>query len=337
MRGRSWDWAAEAAMDTRRNRAILLAVALVLGGLGICLAGCSSKAAGVKQEKARALAKSFATPTVASVSKAAERFAKPATRESTTGKFADPEVGVSFRYPRNFALLESSEDDGDDEDSDRAISWQQAREAGAGVRAQEELGEDDPGAVLLATVVVPDDAYPNTSFVGGSLQFAINRYQTAGTCRASLLARMGDAKGASGTVNAQSIAFAWIDRDTGDGSTEFFERDYAGFSNGACYEFFVRVGVAGHVGAATISNGGRNSGPGAGSVDGAGNTTTANELSARNGEESNGTRAPNEKKIFAQLEKIVASLQVEQRAVSQLDKAKYKPAHDPNWPQGLQQ
>ena len=31
--------------------------------------------------------------------------------------------------------------------------------------------------------------------------------------------------------------------DAGDGSTEYYERDYAGFANDACYEFFVRVGV----------------------------------------------------------------------------------------------
>ncbi len=296
-------------MDTRRNRAILLAVALLLGGLGICLAGCSSKAADVRQQKARALAETYVKPAVASVGKAAEHLSKPVLRESTAGRFADPDNGVSFRYPRNFSLLESA--DGEDEESDRAISWQQAREAGAGVRTQEGLGADDPGADLVATVVVPDDAYPNTSFAGGSVQFAINRYQTAGTCRASLVARVGDAKGASGTVNAQGVTFAWIEGDAGDGSTEFYERDYAGFASGACYEFFVRIGV------------------------GASNDSAPAE---HNSEESSGARAPNEKKIFAQLEKIVTSLQVEKQAVSVLDKAKYKQgAGDPNWTQGLQE
>jgi hypothetical protein len=314
-------------MDARRSRAILLAVATLLGALGVCLAGCSSKAAHARQQKARVLAGTFAKPTVASVGKAAERFSKPAPRDPALGKFADLDYGILFRYPRNFALLESEEDE--DEDADRAISWQQAREAGAGVRTQDELGEDDAGAVLVATVVVPDDAYPNTSFAGGSLQFAVNRYQTAGTCRASLLARMGDAKGASGTVSAQSVAFAWIDRNVGDGSTEFYERDYAGFANGSCYEFFVRVGVAGNVGATTTARAGLGDGT---------SDTNANGLSERNGEESSGVRAPNEKKILGQMDKIVASLQVEQRAVSVLDKAKYKQAAGaPNWTQGLQE
>jgi hypothetical protein len=66
--------------------------------------------------------------------------------------------------------------------------------------------------------------------------------------------------------------------------------------------------------------------------------TSANGLSERNSEESSSVRAPNEKKILAQMDKIVASLQVEQRAVSVVDKAKYKQAAGaPNWTPGLQE
>ena len=211
----------------------------------LAIAGCSGQAASVRQEKARNLAASTPRQTVAALARTSEHFAKPAPRDPVFAKYTDTENGVSFRYPRNFALLDSADEDAD---SDRVISWQQAKESGAGVRTSEELGADDPGATLIATIVVPEDAYPNTSFAGGSLQFAINRYQTAGTCRANLLARLGDAKGASGTVTAQGVTFAWIDIDTGDGSTEFSERDYAGFANDACYEFFVRVGVGSAMG-----------------------------------------------------------------------------------------
>jgi hypothetical protein len=164
---------------------------------------------------------------------------------------------------------------------------------------------------LIATIVVPDDAYPNTSFAGGSLQFAINRYQTAGTCRANLLARLGDAKGASGTVVAQGVTFAWIDIDTGDGNTEFSERAYAGFANDACYEFFVRVGVGSDTGAGTFQNV-----PAGGVAPNASLTIT--------GEESGGYHRPDDRKILARLEKIVGSLQVERTSASALDKPSYK-------------
>lgn len=298
-------------MSLRRSTTYLVALASVAVGTAIAVAvvvpGSSGKADSIRQEKARALASSAPRPTVASVVKASEHFAKPAPRDPAFAKFSDPEYGVSFHYPRDFALLASGDDDGD---SDRVVSWQQVKEKGAGVRTAEELAGDDPGAALLATIVIPDDAYPNTSFAGGSVQFAINRYQTANTCQANLLARLGDVKAPSGKVTARGVTFEFIDIDAGDGNTEFYERDYAGFANDACYEFFVRVGVAGTGAQETLQNA---------TADGPANTS-----SEVTNFESAGYHAPNERKIFGQLEKIVVSLQVEPAMVSSLDKPKYK-------------
>ena len=293
-------------MFNRVTTITFLATALISGVLAAI--GCSGKAASIRQEKARVLAASATRTTVATVAKTVEHVAKPAPRDPIYAKYSDPDYGVSFRYPRNFALLDSADDDAD---ADRMLSWQQAKEAGAGVRTADELEADDPGSTLLATIVVPEDAYPNTSFAGGSLQFAINRYQTASSCRANLLARSGDAKGPSGTVTGQGIAFAWIDTDSGDGNTEFYERDYAGFANDACYEFFVRVGVAPSPGVSALTT----AGSGADGVNSAGKV-----------EESATYRAPNERKLLAHLEKIVTSLQAEPPAVSALDKPRYKSA-----------
>jgi hypothetical protein len=296
----------------RRVEFVAFAVAALLFSLTVI--GCSGKAS-VRQEKARALAGSAPRPTVAGLARASEHLAKAAPRDSAIAKYYDPDYGVTLRYPRNLVLLESAGDDPDrDADSDRVISWEQAKQAGAGVRTAEELGADDAGAALLATIVVPDDAYPNTAFAGGSVQFAVNRYQTAGTCRSNLLGRMGDDKGPSGTVAAQGVSFAWIDIDTGDGSTEFYERDYAGFANDACYEFFVRVGVKSTAaGGQTLQN-----------VSAAGDAEDSD--SSVTSEESAGSRRLDERKILAHLEKIVASLQVESASASVLDKPRYKSA-----------
>jgi hypothetical protein len=114
------------------------------------------------------------------------------------------------------------------------------------------------------------------------LQLAVNRYLTAGSCRRELISRLGDSNGRSGTATVQGVEFAWADNDEGDASTEFFERDYAGFANGTCYEFFLRIG--------------------AGTTD-----------------DADGTRPPDEKKILAHLEKVVSSLQFESKSVSLLD------------------
>ena len=235
---------------------LIVAVLIMVAG-GASLAGCSSNAASPKKEKnSRPLSAPGPTP-----SREPERPVKPAARELAFSTYSNPEYGVSFHYPRNFALEEGPTEDR------------------AGIRNQEERESEEPGSVLVATVVVPDDAYPNTAFAGGSLQFAVNRY-SAGSCRASLLSRLGDSNARSGAATIQGLEFAWADNNEGDGSTEFFERDYAGFVNGTCYEFFLRVGVAA---------------------------------------DTDGERPPDEKKILGHMEKIVASLQFESQAVSALD------------------
>jgi hypothetical protein len=299
-------------MSIRRVKISFLVLATLTGSIAVI--GCSGKAASVRQEKARALAASAPRPTVAGLAKAPERVVKTAPRDSAFAKYYDPDYGVTLRYPRNFVLLESSSGDRDgDTESDRVLSWEQAKQAGSGVRTAEELGADDAGAELLATIVVADDAYPNTAFAGGSVQFAVNRYQAAGTCRSNLLGRMGDEKGPSGTVTAQGVSFAWIDTEAGAGSTEFYERDYAGFANDACYEFFVRVGVksTAAVEPTSLQNvSSVNAGP-----DAASSVTS---------EESAGSRRLDERKILAHLEKIVASLQVQSASASVLDKPRYK-------------
>ncbi|HEY4906625.1 MAG TPA: hypothetical protein VIH74_04190 [Candidatus Acidoferrum sp.] len=301
-------------MSIRRVEIALFTFTALAAGLAVI--GCSGKAASVRQEKARALAASAPRPTVAGLAKPAEHFIKATARDSSFAKYYDPDCGVTLRYPRNFVLLESAWDDPDrDADSERVISWEQAKQAGAGVRTAEELGADDAGAALLATIVVPDDAYPNTAFAGGSVQFAVNRYQTAGTCRSNLLGRMGDDKGARGTVTAQGVSFAWIDTEAGDGSTEFYERDYAGFANDACYEFFVRVGVKSTAPVEQMAP--QNASGGSAGPDAASSVTS---------EESAGSRRLDERKILVHLEKIVASLQVESVSASVLDKPRYKPA-----------
>ncbi len=254
-----------------------LFVAAAASSVGVV--GCSSKAALPEKKAPERI------PGVTAPSRQPERAAKPAiARELAYSVYSNPEYGVSFRYPRNFALFDHEAEQGTEATEVEQDLVRGTLEPNSGVRGQEELEGEQPGAVLVASIVVPDDAYPNTTFAGGSLQFAVNRYQTAGSCRANLIARLGDSNGASGAATIQGVGFAWADNDAGDGSTEYFERDYAGFANGACYEFFLRVGVGSEADEEAI-------------------------------------RPADEKKILAHLEKIVSSVQFESRSVSALDGA----------------
>ena len=114
-----------------------------------------------------------------------------------------------------------------------------------GLRNQSDLEAEQAGGILVATIAVPSDSFPNTTFAGGSVQFAVNRYLTGEGCRQFPVERLGDAHGATGIKTIAGAPFAWADSEAGEGDTEFVERDYAGFANGTCYEFFVRVGTEG--------------------------------------------------------------------------------------------
>jgi hypothetical protein len=245
------------------NRTLFAMASAWLSCIG-ALGGCSSKAS----SPAKALMSAPAPAPPLHLEK--KPVPKPAPRESAFSTYSNPDYGIEFRYPRNYALEEGPLED-------------EASEGVAGVRTEAELKNEQPGAVLVASVIVPDDSYPNTTFSGGSLQFAVGRYLTARGCWDFLVSQMGDAHGPSGMTKVQGVMFAWTENETGDGNAEYFERDYAGFSNGACYEFFLRVGV------------GQDS-------------------------EQEGVRPANEKKILSQLEKIISSVQMQDQPVSILDR-----------------
>jgi hypothetical protein len=241
----------------------ILGAALALGVVGTT--GCSSKAA-ARAEKTTVAPLAGVVPQRAP---ALKPVAKPAPRESAVSTYSNSEYGVSFKYPRNYPLDEGPLD----EDTVENIP---------GLRSQAEVEGEQPGGILGATIIVPDDSFPNTTFAGGSVQFAVNRYLAGEGCRELPVSRLGDANGTTGTKLIQGVAFNWADTDTGEGETEFFERDYAGFANGTCYEFFVRVGV-------------------------------------QDGGDSEQLKPANQKKIVAQLEKIVGSLELRAPETSMLD------------------
>jgi hypothetical protein len=252
-RSASWIW-------------LVVSAALAVGGF-IVVAGWSSKAAPKTDRKTVAMLTGAAP--VAQAPLAMKPVARPAPRESPLSTYSNPDYGLTFQYPRNYPLDEGPLDE-------------ETAENVAGLRNQEELESEQPGGVLAATIIVPDDSFPNTTFAGGSVQFAVNRYLAGEGCRNYPVERLGDSGGSTGSKTIQGVAFAWADSDAGDGDAEFLERDYAGFANGTCYEFFVRVGV-------------------------------------ENGSDSEHVKPVNQKKVVGQLEKIVGSVQWQAREVSVLE------------------
>lgn len=182
------------------------------------LAGCGGEAA-----------RSAQTPHANANSREASlsaRNARPsrqaATHEAFLSIYHNPEEGISFRYPRNYSL-----EDGD------------VQERSFFLKKQEDLDNEQPGAALLATVLIPEDSYPNTTFEHGSLQLVINETGTEKGClEASVLTSSGNAPR---TVTVRGIVFRRSEQQSETAGTKVLERAYTGYSQATCYEFLLTV------------------------------------------------------------------------------------------------
>jgi hypothetical protein len=151
-------------------------------------------------------------------------FSKQPPHEGSLSLYNNPGYGLTLRYPRNYLLDEEL----DPEDI-------------PGLRTQQDWSAQQPGAILVATLRIPDDAYPNTTFASGHLQFVVNPSVTAAACRSFVAPPDSDWPGATDVTILQGVPFYWRDRGSVSNESVSAARDYAGFSAGACYEFTLEV------------------------------------------------------------------------------------------------
>ena len=210
-----------------------LVVVLIAGIAALQLAGCGGDAARSAQP-----ARAKATPAAAVLRNDARELLpapraghsahRDAQREGLQSTYHNPEEGISFRYPRNYSLEE-----GDVEEHSFFL------------KRQDDLDVEQPGATLLATVLIPEDGFPNTTFEHGSVQLVVNEAGSEKACReATWAAHAGTST--SKTV-VQGIPFQWKEEQSEMAGTRVLERTYAGYSAGTCYEFLLTVAAEGTV------------------------------------------------------------------------------------------
>ncbi len=203
----------------RRNLLFVL-----IAGVGwVGFAGCRGEAARSPQAMRAQISSSAAVP----INEARQiprnaTHARPLRRdtphESFLSTYNNPEEGISFRYPRNYSLEEG-------EIQERSFFLQR----------QEDLDGEQPGAKLLATVLIPEDGYPNTTFEHGSLQLAVNEAESEKGCLA--VSEVGITGSGSRALTVQGVAFHWSGEETEIGGSKILQRKYAGYSQGTCYQF----------------------------------------------------------------------------------------------------
>jgi len=201
-----------------------LFMVLLVGVGSMELSSCGGETARSAQTQASPVvsAANKNTRQAATASSPARAARKEFAREAPLSIYHNPEAGISFRYPRNYSLEEGD-----------------VQESSFFLKRQEDLDGEQPGATLIATVQIPEDGYPNTTFEHGSLQLVINEAGTEKTCRE---ARLVDPSGnGPRTTTIQGIVFRWNERESETAGTEIVERAYAGYAQSTCYEFLLTV------------------------------------------------------------------------------------------------
>jgi hypothetical protein len=145
-----------------------------------------------------------------------------ALHQSFQSTYNNPEEGVSFRYPRNYFLEEG-----------------EVQEHSFFLQRQEDLDSEQPGAKLVATILIPEDAYPNTTFEHGSLQLTIRDAETGNGC--TEMSAVETTRNDSRAVTEQGIVLRWSEQETEIAGTKILQRQYAGYSQGTCYQFRLTV------------------------------------------------------------------------------------------------
>jgi hypothetical protein len=147
-------------------------------------------------------------------------------RESPLSRYYNPEYGLSLRYPRNYILEEGN-----------------ILEHSYFLKRQEELDLEWPGAQLMATVLIPEDAYPNTTFLHGSLQFVVTESASQRGCLGS--ASFDPTNGPTvKAFSSEGLQFGGSETTSITAGTQILERDYAAFADGTCYGFYLVIAAS---------------------------------------------------------------------------------------------
>jgi hypothetical protein len=176
-----------------------------------CLSGCDSSHARSAPVRGSAVKLQASTPSPT----------KHAPRDSPFTIYNNPAYGVSFRYPRNFELQETFEPDS--------------------TQPLEQLTGPQSDSIPVAAVVIPNDAFPNTTFGGGYLQFVVNPAVTPETCESFAVPSDPDWRDSTGSSTISGITLHWRQSRSVANHRDYYTRIYAGFFHGACYEFYLEV------------------------------------------------------------------------------------------------
>ena len=221
-----------------RQQKIAMIAGFAILGLLLAVSACS------KQSSKPALA---AAPSPASTSATLAVTATPATAPTTAAlsapakktpkkraanvTYSDPYSGVSFLYPRKFALTSG----------DKA----QPELAGVG---DVPMNFVQPGGVAVATVALLGSSYPGTDFASAFFNVNVNRSVSEQECEHFAFVDTSNADGEpvdAEKVKIGSAAMEMTSNFSASATAQAETQYYHSYENGACYEYILGLGTEG--------------------------------------------------------------------------------------------
>jgi hypothetical protein len=221
-----------------RQQKFAMIAGFVILGLLLVVSACSKQSAKPALVGVSSPASTPATPpAVAALVTAPTAAVSPVPKKKSPKKrpanvvYSDPNSGVSFLYPRKFALA-------------------------SGAKAQPQLaGMEDvpmnfvqPGGVAVATVSAPSGSYPGTDFASAFFNVNVNRSLSEQECEHFAFVDTRNADGEP--VDAEKVKIGTADMETTSNFSASAIKQaetqyYHSYANGACYEYVLGLGTEG--------------------------------------------------------------------------------------------
>jgi hypothetical protein len=223
----------------KNSGTLVFAALLILCSIAV---GCSSEkpkpeSSNNQSAMTQSAQPAAAAPTNAPAAPVLQAAGKPvhkkvARKVPATVTYADKISGVSFQYPRRYALKTGDA-------ADELVS-----------SAPVPMDFVQPGGVALAAVAVPESAYPNSDLATAFFDVSVNKMLTAEQCGQFSVPEPTPAAAMEGAAPAtrqpSKLMIGDMELESSEtlasqGTREEASKYYHVFENGGCYEFALKV------------------------------------------------------------------------------------------------
>ena len=221
-----------------RQQKLAMIAGFAILGLLLALSACSKQSSKPALAAVSSPASTPATPAVTAPPAAAPTAAglrapakKTPKKRPANVTYSDPNSGVSFLYPRKFALTSG----------DKALP----QLAGVG---DVPMNFVQPGGVAVATVALPDRSYPGTDFASAFFNVNVNRSVSEQECAHFAFVDTSNADGEPVDAERVKIGSAEMEMTSNFSASVVAQAEtqyYHSYENGACYEYVLGLGTEG--------------------------------------------------------------------------------------------